>query len=357
MINDTVKNKTIPVEKYNIGQQHQPFVIAEMSGNHNGSLDRALKIVDMAAECGAQAIKLQTYTPDTMTININENEFHIGDKSSLWEGKSLYKLYEEAQTPWEWHKPIFERARKHGLVAFSSPFDATAVDFLESLNVSIYKIASAELVDLNLIRRVAQTKKPLIMSTGMASVAEIHEAVNTARSNGCPDLILLKCTATYPAIPEESNLNSIPVMRDVFDVEIGLSDHTLGIGAAIAAVAMGATVIEKHVTLARADGGVDSVFSLEPHELKMLVSETKVARLAMGTTYIGPTAAEHQSLKFRRSLYAVEDIMAGQRLTEKNVRAIRPGLGLHPKNYAILLGRKVKCDIKRGTAINWKLID
>lgn len=357
MICDAVKNKTIQVEKYKIGPQHQPFVIAELSGNHNGSLDRALKIVDMAAECGAQAIKLQTYTPDTMTINISENEFHIGDKSSLWEGTSLYKLYEEAQTPWEWHKPIFERARKQGLVAFSSPFSATAVDFLESLGVAIYKIASAELVDLDLIRRVAQTKKPLIMSTGMASIAEIHEAVNMARSNGCTDLILLKCTATYPATPEESNLNSIPVMRDVFDVQIGLSDHTLGIGAAVAAVAKGVTVIEKHVTLARADGGVDSAFSLEPHELKMLVSETNVARLAMGTTYIGPTVAELQSLKFRRSLYAVEDIMDGQRLTEKNVRAIRPGLGMPPKNYSIVLGRKVNCDIKRGTAINWKLID
>ena len=357
MLGNPLKNKTIPVEKYNIGSQHQPFVIAEMSGNHNGSLERALKIVDMVAECGAQAIKLQTYTPDTMTININENEFYIGDKSSLWEGKSLYKLYEEAQTPWDWHKPIFERARKHRLVAFSSPFDVTAVDYLESLNVSIYKIASAELVDLNLIHRVAQTKKPMIMSTGMASIAEIHEAVNMARANGCPYVMLLKCTATYPATPEESNLNSIPVMREVFDVQVGLSDHTLGIGAAVAAVAMGATVVEKHVTLARADGGVDSAFSLEPHELKMLVSETKVAQLAMGTTYIGPTAAEHQSLKFRRSLYAIEDIMAGQRLTEKNIRAIRPGLGLPPKNLSIALGRKVKCDIKRGTAINWTLID
>ena len=357
MIGTLVKNKTIPVEKYNIGPQNQPFVIAEMSGNHNGSLERALKIVDMVAESGAQAIKLQTYTPDTMTININENDFHIGDKSSLWEGKSLYKLYEEAQTPWEWHKPIFESARKHGLVAFSSPFDVTAVDFLESLNVSIYKIASAELVDLNLIQRVAQTKKPMIMSTGMANIAEIHEAVNMARSNGCPYIILLKCTATYPATPDESNLNSIPVMREVFDVQIGLSDHTLGIGAAIAAVAVGATVVEKHVTLARADGGVDSAFSLEPHELKMLVSATKVAQLAMGTTYIGPTSAELKSLKFRRSLYAVEDIMAGQLLTEKNVRAIRPGLGLPPKDFSIVLGRKVKFDIKRGTAINWKLID
>jgi pseudaminic acid synthase len=357
MVGNPLKNKTIPVEKYNIGPQHQPFVIAEMSGNHNGSLERALKIVDMVSECGAQAIKLQTYTPDTMTININKNEFYIGDKSSLWEGKSLYKLYEEAQTPWEWHKPIFERARKHGLVAFSSPFDVTAVDYLESLNVSIYKIASAELVDLNLIHRVAQTKKPIIMSTGMASIAEIHEAVSMARSNGCPYIMLLKCTATYPATPEESNLNSIPVMREVFDLQIGLSDHTLGIGAAIAAVAMGATVVEKHVTLARTDGGVDSAFSLEPHELKMLVSEAKVAQLAMGKTYIGPTAAEHKSLKFRRSLYAVEDIMAGQLLTEKNVRAIRPGLGLPPKNFSIVLGRKAKCDIKLGTAINWTLID
>lgn len=354
---DYVKNKTIFVEKYKIGPQYQPFVIAEMSGNHNGSLERSLKIVDMAAECGAQAIKLQTYTPDTMTINISENEFHIGDKSSLWEGKSLYKLYEEAQTPWEWHKPIFDRARAHGLVAFSSPFDTTAVDFLESLNVAIYKIASAELVDLNLIRRVAQTKKPMILSTGMASVAEIHDAVQMARANGCPDVILLKCTATYPATPEESNLNSIPVMRDVFDVQVGLSDHTLGIGAAVASVAMGATVVEKHVTLSRADGGVDSAFSLERSELMMLVREAKTAHLAMGSTYIGPTAAEHNSLKFRRSLYAVENIMAGERLTEKNVRAIRPGQGLPPKNFSIILGRKVKCDIKRGTAINWKLID
>ena len=352
-----MKNKTIKIENYNIGPQHQPFVIAEMSGNHNGSLERSLKIVDMAAECGAQAIKLQTYTPDTMTININENEFHIGDKSSLWEGKSLYKLYEEAQTPWEWHKPIFERARMHGLVAFSSPFDSTAVDYLESLNVSIYKIASAELVDLNLIRHVARTKKPMIMSTGMADIAEIHEAVDIARSNGCPNIILLKCTATYPAIPEDSNLKSIPVMRDVFDLQIGLSDHTLGIGVAVASVAMGATVIEKHVTLDRADGGVDAAFSLEPHELKMLVSETKIAQLAMGTTHIGPTAAEQTSLKFRRSLYAVENIKAGERLTVKNVRAIRPGLGLPPKNLSIIVGRKVKCDIKRGTAINWKLID
>lgn len=352
-----MKSKTISVEKYHIGQQHQPFVIAEMSGNHNGSLERSLKIVDMVAESGAQAIKLQTYTPDTMTINISENEFYISDKSSLWEGKSLYKLYEEAQTPWEWHKPIFERARKHGLVAFSSPFDTTSVDFLESLNVSIYKIASAELVDLNLIRRVAQTKKPMIMSTGMASVPEIHEAVHMARSNGCPDVILLKCTATYPATPKESNLNSIPVMREVFGVQIGLSDHTLGIGAAVASVAMGATVVEKHVTLARADGGVDSAFSLEPLELKMLVRETKIAQLAMGSTYIGPTASEHSSLKFRRSLYAIENIVAGERLTEKNVRAIRPGLGLPPKCLSIVLDRKAKVDIKRGTAINWKLID
>jgi len=348
---------TIQVENYIIGPENEPFIIAELSGNHNGSLERALQIVDMVADSGAHAIKLQTYTPDTMTLNIVDNEFFIRDLNSPWKGKSLYKLYEEAHTPWEWHKPIFERSRKHGLVAFSSAFDLTAVDFLESLDVPIYKIASAELVDLNLICRVAQTKKPIIISTGMASIAEIHEAVEIARLNGCPHIILLKCTATYPANPKESNLNSIPVIRDVFGVQVGLSDHTLGIGAAIASIAMGATVIEKHVTLSRTDGGVDSMFSLEPHELKLLVSEAKNAHIAMGNAYIGPTASELDSLKFRRSLYAVDKIKAGERFTEKNVRAIRPGKGLLPKNIKVILGRKAIKDIERGTPIDWKLID
>jgi N-acetylneuraminate synthase len=348
---------TIQIEQFQIGSQHDPFIIAEMSGNHNGSLERALQIVDMVAQSGAQAIKLQTYKPETMTLDIAENEFYICDTNSPWRGKSLYKLYQEAQTPWEWHKPIFERSRKLGLVAFSSPFDLTAVDFLESLNVPIYKIASAELTDLNLISRVGQTKKPMILSTGMANISEIYEAVEVARSNGCPHIILLKCTATYPATPEESNLNSIPVLRDAFGVQVGLSDHTLGIGAAIASVAVGATVIEKHVTLSRSDGGVDSLFSLEPHELRLLVSETKIAHAAMGGVQIGPTDTELESLKFRRSLYAVEDIRTGERFTEKNIRAIRPGSGLPPKNLAVIIGRKSSKDIERGTPINWGLID
>lgn len=352
-----MNDDSISIEKFSIGPRHQPFIIAEMSGNHNGSLERALKIVDMVAENGAHAIKLQTYTPDAMTLDLSTKEFRISDKTSLWKGKSLYELYEEAQTPWEWHEPIFERARKHGLVAFSSPFDSNAVEFLESLNVPMYKIASAELVDLNLIRCVAQTKKPVILSTGMASISEIHDAVAIARANGCPHVMLLKCTAAYPANPEESNLNSIPVMRDVFRVQVGLSDHTLGIGAAIASVAMGGTIIEKHVTLAREDGGVDSAFSLEPHELRLLVSESKIAQVAMGNNHIGPTEAERNSLKFRRSLYAIENIKPGERLTEKNVRAIRPGLGLPPKNLSNVIGRKVSRHVKRGTAINWNLID
>lgn len=347
----------IRIGNFQIGPNHAPFIIAEMSGNHNGSLERALKIVDMVAESGAHAVKLQTYTPDTMTINLKENEFFIGDKSSLWEGRALYDLYAEAQTPWDWHKPIFERARERGVLAFSTPFDVTAVDFLESLDVPLYKIASAELVDLNLVRKVALTGKPMIMSTGMASVAEIHDAVVTARNNGCQHLILLKCTATYPASPVESHLRSIPMMHDVFGVQVGLSDHTFGIGAAVAAVAMGATVIEKHVTLARADGGVDSAFSLEPHELKLLVTETDVARQAMGTTYIGPTAAEQKSLKFRRSVYVVENLSHGDRLTENNTRVIRPGLGLPPKDLGVVLGRRVNQAVKRGTALRWNMID
>jgi len=348
---------TIKIGQFEIGHYHDPFIIAEMSGNHNGSLDRALQIIDMVAYSGAHAIKLQTYKPETMTLDIAEGEFFIRDISSPWGGRSLFELYQEAQTPWNWHKPIFDYAHKLGLVAFSSPFDLTSVDFLESLNVPVYKIASAELIDLNLIRRVAQTKKPIILSTGMASIAEIHEAVEMARSNGCPNIILLKCTATYPAAPEESNLSSIPILRDIFGLEVGLSDHTLGIGAAIASVAVGATVIEKHVTLSRSDGGVDSMFSLEPHELRLLVAESKTAHAAMGTTYIGPTTAELESLKFRRSIYAVQKISLGEPFTEENIRAIRPGGGLPPKNLAVILGRKASKDIERGTPIHWALIE
>ncbi len=339
-----------------IDQSTKPFIIAEMSGNHNQSLERALAIVEAAARAGAHGLKLQTYTPDTMTLDFDEREFHIDDPNSLWAGQSLYQLYSQAYTPWEWHKPIFERARALGLIAFSTPFDETAVDFLESLNAPCYKIASFENTDLPLIRRVAATGKPLIISTGMATIAELDETVRTAREAGCNDLILLKCTSTYPASPENSNILTIPHMRALFNCEVGLSDHTLGIGAAIAAVAHGATVIEKHFTLCRADGGVDSAFSLEPQDLKSLVIETERAWQSLGEISYGSSEAEKKSLVYRRSLYITQDMNAGDLLTPENLRCIRPGFGLPPKYYDVLLGKTVKQNIKRGTALTWDLI-
>jgi N-acetylneuraminate synthase len=339
-----------------VGKNFPPFVIAEMSGNHNQSLERALDIVDAVAKTGAHALKIQTYTPDTMTIDLDEREFHIGDPESLWTGTSLYKLYGQAYTPWEWHKPIFERAKGLGLIAFSTPFDDTSVDFLESLNVPCYKIASFENTDLPLIRRVAATGKPLIVSTGMASIAELDETVRAAREAGCKELILLKCTSTYPATAANTNILTIPHMRELFGCEVGLSDHTMGVGVSVASVAVGATVIEKHFTLNRADGGVDSAFSLEPQEMTQLVIETERAWQALGRITYGATAAENKSLLFRRSLYIVEDLKAGDVLTAKNMRAIRPGLGLPTKYFDNLLGRKVKQDVRRGTPMAWKLI-
>lgn len=339
-----------------IGRQHAPFVIAEMSGNHNQSLERALDIVEAAARSGAHGLKIQTYTPDTMTIDLDEREFHISDTESMWSGTSLYKLYSEAYTPWEWHKPIFERARELGVIPFSTPFDDTAVDFLEDLDVPCYKIASFENTDLPLIRRVAATGKPLIISTGMASVAELDETVRAARESGCRDLILLKCTSTYPATPENTNILTIPHIRELFQCEVGLSDHTMGVGVSVASVALGATVIEKHFTLNRADGGVDSAFSLEPAEMAQLVLETERAWQALGQVSYGPTAAEKKSLQFRRSLYIVQDIKAGDVLTRANVRAIRPGYGLPTKYLDRVLGKAVKQDVKRGTALVWDLI-
>jgi N-acetylneuraminate synthase len=339
-----------------IGRQHRPFVIAEMSGNHNQSLDRALEIVEAAAKAGAHGLKLQTYTPDTMTIDLDEREFHIDDPKSLWAGTSLYKLYGQAYTPWEWHKPIFAKARALGLVPFSTPFDDTAVEFLEDLDVPCYKIASFENTDLPLIRRVAATGKPLIISTGMASVAELDETVRAAREAGCTQLVLLKCTSTYPATPENSNILTIPHMRELFSCEIGLSDHTMGTGAAVAAVALGATLIEKHFTLSRADGGVDSAFSMEPEEMHRLVVETGRAWQALGSVSYGVLDAEKPSIQFRRSLYVVKDLKAGDMLTRDNVRAIRPGLGLPPKHLQNILGRSVKQDVKRGTALHWELL-
>lgn len=332
-----------------------PFIIAEMSGNHNQSLDRALEIVDAAAATGAHAIKLQTYTADTITLAVRGGDFDISDEKSLWKGRNLHDLYKEAHTPWDWHLPIMERAKQHGMLCFSSPFDETAVDFLESLDVPAYKIASFENIHLPLIRKVARTGKPMIISTGMASLAELDDAVRAAREAGCRDLVLLKCTSTYPATPLNSNVLTIPHMKDLFGCDIGLSDHTMGVGVAVAAVAHGATVIEKHFTLKRADGGVDSTFSLEPEEMKSLVIETERAWQSLGHVVYGAVEAEQKSLAFRRSIYVAEDVEAGELLTEKNLRIVRPGFGIAPKYFDVLLGRKARADLKAGTATTWDL--
>lgn len=339
-----------------IGRNHAPFVIAEMSGNHNQSLDRALEIVEAAAKSGAHAIKLQTYTPDTMTLDLDEREFHISDPKSLWAGNSLYKLYGEAYTPWEWHKPIFDRARELGIIPFSTPFDDTSVDFLETLDVPCYKIASFENTDIPLICRVAATGKPLIISTGMASIAELDDTVRAARGAGCKDLILLKCTSTYPATAQNTNILTIPHLRELFDCEVGLSDHTMGVGVSVASVALGATVVEKHFTLSRADGGVDSAFSMEPAEMSQLAVESERAWQALGKVSYGSTEAEKKSIQFRRSLYIVKDLMVGDILTKENVRAIRPGLGMPTKYLEQVLGKTVKQDVPRGTGLSWKML-
>jgi pseudaminic acid synthase len=352
----TVKVQDIHILNQSIGYHHQPFIIAEMSGNHNQSLERALEIVESAAKAGAHALKIQTYTADTMTLDINQGEFYISDPSSLWVGNSLYKLYQEAYTPWEWHKPIFDRCQELGMIGFSTPFDESAVDFLESLQVPLYKIASFENTDLPLIRKVALTGKPMIISTGMATIAELDETVRTAREAGCQDLILLKCTSTYPANPENTNLLTIPHLRDLFNVQVGLSDHTMGIGAAIASVALGATVIEKHFTLSRAEGGVDSAFSMEPEQMRQLVVESERAWQALGKITYGATDAEKASLKFRRSIYIAQDMRAGDIFTSDNLRIVRPNLGLSPKYYNLILGKKLKQDTKKGTPLNWNLL-
>lgn len=340
----------------NLQNLSKSFIIAEMSGNHNHSLERALAIVDAAAEAGVDALKLQTYTADTMTIDKNDGEFFISDPGSLWHGESLYSLYQKAYTPWEWHKPIFDRCREKGIVAFSTPFDFTAVDFLEEIGCPIYKIASFENIDLPLIKRVAQAGKPMIVSTGMASVGELQDLVDTARENGCSDLTLLKCTSSYPATPEGTNLLTIPHMRELFRCNVGLSDHTLGIGAAVASMALGARVVEKHFTICRADGGVDAAFSMEPAEMAQLVRECNTAVAALGMVSYELQEQEKKSLVFRRSLYFVRDMKAGDVITADSVRSIRPGLGLKPKYYEKILGRTIKYDISRGTALTLDLI-
>ena len=345
----------IKIKDISIGSGSKPFVIAEMSGNHNQSLDRALEIVEAAAKSGAHALKLQTYTADSMTLNIKDGKFFIGHES-LWKGKSLYDLYKKASTPWEWHKPIMKRANELGMICFSSPFDENAVDFLEELNVPAYKIASFENNYLQLIHKVASTGKPLIISTGMASIAELDEAVTTARDAGCKDIILLKCTSAYPSSAENSNVLTIPHMRELFDCEVGLSDHSNGIGVALAAVALGASVIEKHFTLSRADGGVDSAFSLEPNELKSLVIETEIAWKSLGSVVYGGTDSEEKSKVFRRSLYIAEDMNAGEVFTKHNLRIIRPGGGLPPKYFNQFIGKKIKNSASKGQPITWDLI-
>lgn len=339
-----------------IGTDQSPFIIAEMSGNHNGSLERALAIAEAAAKSGAHALKLQTYTADTMTLDIEEGEFFINDRKSLWKGNSLYELYKKAYTPWEWHEAILKKCKKLGIICFSTPFDETAVDFLESLDSPCYKIASFENNHLPLIKKAAQTGKPLIVSTGMASVSELDEAVQTARENGCKDLILLKCTSSYPATPEGSDINTIPHMKELFNCEVGLSDHSLGIGVAVASIALGATVIEKHFTLSRADGGVDAAFSMEPAEMCLLADEIKKAWQALGKVSYGATEQEAGSKIFRRSLYVARDMKAGEVFTKDNLRIVRPCYGLAPKYYEALLGMRVSKEVKKGTPVSWDIV-
>jgi N-acetylneuraminate synthase len=348
--------RSLRIGAHEVGPDAPPFIIAELSGNHGGSLDRALQIVDAVAASGAHALKLQTYTADTMTLPIREREFLIEDEASLWKGNALHDLYARAHTPWEWHESIFARCRQHGLTFFSTPFDPTAVDFLEKLEVPCHKIASFENIDLPLVRKAAATGKPLIISTGMASLAEIDEAVSAARAAGARDLLLLKCTSAYPAQPEDSHLATIAHMRDAFDCPVGLSDHTLGLAVATAAVALGAVAIEKHVTVARDDGAVDSEFSLTTDELRDLVQHTDAAWRATGAVHYGPTEREKASLLHRRTLYVTRDMRAGERFAPENVRAIRPGLGLAPKHLDEVLLRVAAVDIARGTPLDWRLV-
>tara|TARA_Y100000590_G_C15687521_1_gene1002170 strand:+ start:584 stop:1627 length:1044 start_codon:yes stop_codon:yes gene_type:complete len=339
-----------------IGANYKPFIIAEMSGNHNQSLNRALEIVEAAAESGASAIKLQTYTAETITLDVSEGDFFINDKKSLWKGESLFQLYKKAYTPWEWHKPIMDKARELGILCFSSPFDETAVDFLDNLNVPAYKIASFENSHIPLIKKVASKKKPIIISSGMATIAELDETIRTIREFGCKDIVILKCTSTYPAPPEDSNILTIPHMKKLFGCEVGLSDHTMGIGASIASVAQGATVIEKHFTLKRSDGGVDSAFSMEPEEMRQLVFEANNAWESLGKVKYGISKVEESSVTFRRSIYISEDMQAGEIFSKQNIRVVRPGSGLEPKYYELLIGKKLLVDSKKGTPLSWEIV-
>lgn len=333
-----------------------PFILAEISANHNGSLDRALRLVEAAAHAGVDGIKLQTYDPDNMTLNLSHGNFVIRDPNSPWLDRSLYQLYREGYTPRAWHEPLFRRAKELGLLALSTPFDLEAVDFLETLDPPAYKIASFEIVDIPLIQKAASTGKPLIISTGMATLAEIDDAVRTAKLAGCPEIYLLKCTSSYPSSPTESNLLTIPHMAASFGCPVGLSDHTLGIGVAVASVALGAVIIEKHLTLSRSDRGIDASFSLDPGEMRQLVYEARKAKDALGRINYGPTRSEENSHRLRRSLYVVEDLRAGDRLHQGNVRAIRPGGGLSPKYMPVVLGKTVRRNVTKGTPLTWDLL-
>ncbi|MEU4578151.1 pseudaminic acid synthase [Nonomuraea sp. NPDC023979] len=346
----------IKIAERAVGPGRPPFVIAEMSGNHDGSLERALSIVDAVARAGAHALKLQTYRPDTITVDADGPAFRIGSGHELWGGERLYRLYERAHTPWEWHEPIFTRARERGLIPFSSPFDRTAIELLEKLDAPAYKIASSEIVDLPLIRLAASTGKPLIISTGMASIGEIHDAVEAARDAGCDQLAVLSCTASYPASPADSNLRALPLLAAITGAVVGVSDHTPGLGAALAGVALGACLIEKHVTLSRVGGGVDAAFSLEPHELAALVVESERAWQSLGAAVIGPRPSEREGLRFRRSLYVVRDVRAGEPVTEQNVRSIRPAGGLPPELAPQVMGRRFTHDAPLGTPLTWDLV-
>jgi len=344
------------IENFEISVNNKPFIIAEMSGNHNRSIERAIKIIEVAAENGAHAIKLQTYTADTITINHHGGLFDIKDDNSVWKNRNLYDLYQEASTPWEWHEALFKCARENGIICFSTPFDDTAVDLLENLGAPAHKIASFENNHHPLLKKVASTGKPVIMSTGVSSLSDLSESVQVLKSNGCKDIVLLKCTSNYPASPLNSNVRTIPHLRELFSCEVGLSDHTMGIGVPIAAVTLGATVIEKHFCLSRAEGGVDSTFSLEPGELKALVIETERAWESLGKIQYGIQDSELNSLNFKRSIYVVKDIIAGEKFSEENIRIIRPGNGLAPKFFESILGKKASIDIKRGTPLNSGLV-
>ena len=338
-----------------VGANHEPYLICELSGNHNGSLDRALAMIDAAAMTGCDAIKLQTYTPDTITMDCDRPEFRLN--GGLWDGKTLYQLYKEAHTPYEWHPVLFDRARQLGVTIFSTPFDETAVDLLEELHTPAYKIASFELIDLPLIAYIASKRKPIIMSTGMANYEEIVSAVQTVRANGCDELVLLHCVSNYPASVHDANVRTVPALSHEFSCPVGLSDHTMGSAASVAAIALGACVIEKHFTLARSDGGPDSEFSLEPHEFKSLVTDCKLAHKALGAVQFAPLVSELGSRQFRRSLYVVRDIARGQIIGPEHLRSIRPGLGLPPARLREVFGKKASRDIKRGEPLTEDLVE